>query len=523
MKKNLLKIITLVAAIGMLASCEIHFGPSSNSNVISAGLTAGSISKSEGEGFELVDPKYTMRQNSENAGWNTLNSTGDQKILVVPVKLSGESSWTQTKLDNVNKVFFGEASDTSWQSVKSFFETSSYGNLHITGEVLPEFSSSYSYASLMAKGQSSSDAIAEEFNAKTTLTNDQRKAYDQDGDGYLDAVVFLYQPVPTDSNSDSFWAWCFATELSASKLKPAVNNYMWASYDFINDTYTKDTVFGKVPSGLEAHTYIHETGHLLGLDDYYSYDDSSTSKPWDCAGDREMQSFNIGDHNIYSKMALGWVDPYYVTGSCEIKLHTSALYGEAILIKDDWNKSIFDEYLMIEYYTPNGLNKQDSQYSYDSRNKMYEGSGLRIYHIDARLVKGIYVSGSSYSNRGYSSDWVKNNTIIGASNSLNRSYLTSTQAKNGKVRYVHLLDSGKNNTLSNGVNGTGDYSSITVSKSQGLKINPDKTLWTKGQTFEATSDFFANGTKFNDGTALNYTITVGETDGDAITVKITKN
>ena len=118
---------------------------------------------------------------------------------------------------------------------------------------------------------------------------------------------------------------------------------------------------------------------------------------------------------------------------------------------------------------------------------------------------------------------LKNNTIIGASNSLNRSYLTSTQAKNGKVRYVHLLDSGKNNTLSNGVNGTGDYSSITVSKSQGLKINPDKTLWTKGQTFEATSDFFANGTKFNDGTALNYTITVGETDGDAITVKITKN
>ena len=70
----------------------------------------------------------------------------------------------------------------------------------------------------MAKGQSQSDAIAEEFNAKTTLTNDQRKAYDQDGDGYLDAVVFLYQPVPTDSNSDSFWAWCFATELSASKL-----------------------------------------------------------------------------------------------------------------------------------------------------------------------------------------------------------------------------------------------------------------------------------------------------------------
>ena len=232
-----------------------------------------------------------------------------------------------------------------------------------------------------------------------------------------------------------------------------------------------------------------------------------------------MQAFNIGDHNIYSKMALGWVSPYYVTGDCEIKLHSSSLYGEAIVIRDDWNKTIFDEYLIIEYYTPEGLNYQDSKHSYDSRNKMYQGSGLRIYHADARLID---FSKRTYNGYNYSPDSkYTSNTIIGASNSVIHSNLTTTQSKSDKVRYLHLLDSGKRNTISHGINGTGDYDSSS-SGNEGVKIDPNKTLWTKGQTFIADSDFFVNGTKFNNGYSVNYSITVGETNGDAITVKITK-
>lgn len=526
MNKNIYKLSVLAAIVGVLASCEIHFGPisSGNSNNTSNdySISRNSVSKSEGEGFEVVNPKYTMRQNSENQGWHTLNSTGTQKMLIVPVHLSGESeTWTSKKLSNIEKAFFGKASETSWHSVSSYFDESSYGNLHLIGEVAPVFESVCSESDLLSYASNPnnppcSDLIVREYSSSSSLSDAKRKEYDQDGDGYIDATVFIYLPKPTNSNNNAFWAWCYANSNTADPKKPVVNNYMWASYDFINDSYVKTELFETLPSGIEAHTYIHETGHLLGLDDYYCYDSAT---PWNCAGDRDMQAFNIGDHNIYSKMSLGWVSPYYVTGDCEIKLHSSSLYGEAIVIRDDWNKTIFDEYLIIEYYTPEGLNYQDSKHSYDSRNKMYQGAGLRIYHADARLIKLSY----SGRNNGYSPDSMySNNTIIGASNSVIHSNLTTTQSKNNKVRYLHLLDSSKRNTISHGINGTGDYDSSS-SGNEGVKIDPNKTLWTKGQTFTADSDFFVNGTKFNNGYSVNYSITVGETNGDAITVKITKN
>ena len=115
---------------------------------------------------------------------------------------------------------------------------------------------------------------------------------------------------------------------------------MWASYQFLKNGYYDKYNQGK----LETHTFIHETGHLLGLDDYYCYDDLSS---WDPAGALDMQSYNVGDHNVFSKFVLGWLEPYVVTDECEIELKTSSLYPEAILIKNDWNGSSYMVYYMM--------------------------------------------------------------------------------------------------------------------------------------------------------------------------------
>ena len=66
---------------------------------------------------------------------------------------------------------------------------------------------------------------------------------------------------------------------------------MWASYEFMNDSGT---------NRIDAHTYIHETGHLLGSDDFYSNED------YDPVGDLEMQSYNVGDMGAFSKFQFGW-------------------------------------------------------------------------------------------------------------------------------------------------------------------------------------------------------------------------
>ena len=48
MNKNIYKLSVLAAIVGVLASCEIHFGPISASNDYS--ISRNSVSKSEGEG-----------------------------------------------------------------------------------------------------------------------------------------------------------------------------------------------------------------------------------------------------------------------------------------------------------------------------------------------------------------------------------------------------------------------------------------------------------------------------------------
>ena len=64
---------------------------------------------------------------------------------------------------------------------------------------------------------------------------------------------------------------------------------MWVSYDFVNDKYLDFYNYNK----LDTHTFVHESGHLLGLNDYYCYDTENT---WDPAGVLDMQSYNVGDH-----------------------------------------------------------------------------------------------------------------------------------------------------------------------------------------------------------------------------------
>jgi hypothetical protein len=161
--------------------------------------------------------------------------------------------------------------------------------------------------------------------------------------------------------------------------------YAWASYDFMYEGYGSSEVDG--------HTYIHETGHVLGLDDYYSY----TEGDWGAAGGLDMMDYNVLDHNAYSKFFLGWSDPFVVDGTkaaTTINLSPFESSGQFILINDEWNGSAFDEYLAIEFYTPTGLNYQDSRVGgYPGNNvRGFTVPGIKIYHVDARL--GLFSSTS---------------------------------------------------------------------------------------------------------------------------------
>ena len=458
---------------------------------------------SEGDGYRKVTSfTFGLHDVNKNHGCYNLNSVGNASILLVPVETSDGPSWTETMLTNLETSFLGESNETAWQSVSSFYEQSSYGKLKITGEVASTLKLNYSTKSLASASVDESgshpDYVALDAFTRDSTYDELRKKYDTDGDGYIDSVVFMYSNAI--DNDNGYWAWVYWSSYTANLNYPNVNSYMWVSYDFIieNKKSSLGHYYAAYGNKIDGHTIIHETGHLLGLDDYYNSDDS-----WDPSGALDMSSNNVGDHSIYSKMVLGWADPYYVKTDSEVTLtlRTSSTYGDAIIINDSWNGSLMDEYIAIEYYSSTGLNSFDSANRYTNGLRMYTTSGFRIYHIDSRVV-GLGPRESSSDNFVDDLSNTKLTYIVGPSNTASYSYLKTHRSD---YKLVHLLEAGGKNTF----------------KSEKATAT-NATLFQKGDTFKASKTFFTNGTKFNDGSEVGYEIIIGECSDYKGTITIKK-
>ena len=336
---------------------------------------------------------YDLGQDSTYFDWHYINSIGTQKILVIPVKISGyESTATSETLSDIQKVFFGNASDTYWESVSSYYYTSSYGKLNFTGTVMNVW-----LGPISTKEERSGHSTVTGVDVATVLAdtasylkdnNIDTTQYDSDKDGYIDLVwyVFSAPDYQEDSSlSSDFWAFTSAASFDPSTTSPVVNNYCWASYDFMYEAenyYNNDSKLLNDVSGVDAHTYIHETGHALGLDDYYNADDE---QGYDSVENIDMMSANVGDQDAFSKLALGWVLPYVVYGNSQITILDFESSGDCIVLPLSWDGNAFGEYLIFQYYTPTGLNATDYKTAYTNGYQCPSLSGVIVYHVDARL------------------------------------------------------------------------------------------------------------------------------------------
>ncbi|MGD0782738.1 MAG: hypothetical protein ABSA30_07760 [Candidatus Aminicenantales bacterium] len=118
---------------------------------------------------------------------------------------------------------------------------------------------------------------------------------------------------------------------------------------------------------------MHETGHALGLPDYYDYD--PTVGPGGGLGELDMMDADRGDHNCFSKMLLDWVTPQVFNyGTQGISLTQAAAAPEALVIMPEFDAgSPFSEFFMVQNRT-RALN-----------DAFLPGDGLLIWHVDATL------------------------------------------------------------------------------------------------------------------------------------------
>lgn len=384
--------------------------------------------------------KTSLKQVRKSRGYKAdLPSTGTQKVLVIPVEFV-DYPCSSTKLakyggcnglrDDIRRAMFGKSEETNWESLSSFYSKSSYGKLNITGKVTdwfrPELSAAQLALQMMGSGNNTgvSDKILDDAIEWYKKNNDDINDYDQDGDGYIDSVYLIYtvpkraQILPTSTGIDTadlFWAYTFwsnsHTDINLDTDKdilPVPLTYFWASVDFMyEDKMLKDGKYVECKDGNgdwlpDAHTFIHESGHIMGLPDYYTYGPQNGIDDYGALGGIDMMDNNVGDHNAYSKMLYGWTEPYVVTDSTTITIKPFYSSGDFILVNANWNGSMFDEYLLLEYYQPEGLNKYDSEHQFaGSYPQVFSEAGVKVYHVDSRLAGFDLVSGNvTVSNRG---------------------------------------------------------------------------------------------------------------------------
>ena len=457
---------------------------------------------------------------------------GTAKLLVIPVWFTDSHSFILTnKRDTVRSdiqtAYFGSNEDTGWRSVKTYYEEESFNALSLTGIVSEWYECGASYRNYTKDADTSKtvDLVTTATDWYFTNHTDNKTDYDCDHDGYLDGVMLIYAAPDygtlRNDNYDNLWAYCFWTQdyTKQNPANPALNAFFWASYDFMYGANARDKAGYSYAGGdtshcnIDAHTFIHEMGHMFGLEDYYDY----SSKSYDPAGSFSMQDHNVGGHDAFSVYALGWGKAYIPTESTTIDLKPLVSSGEVIVLSPSFNNynSPFDEYLLLEYYVPTGLNEFDTTHQYQSRYPTgSKQAGIRLWHVDARLI---------YTATGnISASQMTTNPRTTAGRILYAMTNTYDDGKDATKDYLSMLGQGYYNY--NLLQMIRNNATTTYYPSLEKDALSASNLFRAGSSF-SMSDFsrqFVNRGKLNSNKDLGFTFTVNGLDSTHASITVNK-
>ena len=550
--KNIVLLVACVCTVGVGIGSIFIFGfnngnllpdvPSNNPGTSHVLIDDGSGMQTEyQESNRTNKAAFTYLDINESAHSPITPSTGDVNILVVPVNFDlsdirpyerssyidfSDDKYLEAMEYTFNGVSSLDGANPYWESVSSFYKKSSYKKLNLNFEIADPFTPEMSASEFLSKEDltSSSSSVGGSQGIITDILehgltkNDVPidifdSKYDRNEDGYIDGMWLIYNVIDGDlvsSESQPFWAYTTnylakATDTETGEIKIVGTRYANCALSFLYDDSTL---------GYDAHTIIHETGHMLGLDDYYSYDNSGN---YGYLGGIDMMDLNIGDHSAFSKYALGWIEPTVIyKNDTTITLKPFEDTGEALIIPSSYyNDSAFSEYLILEYETPTGLNELDATKKYRNAYPLAFSNGLAIYHVDARLIEH-QIQNGYYTCSDYLSE--------------HESSVPEVEV-HGSREDVYLV--GNSNTPSyNGI--SDDYALVRlISKERTLYSENPKTsrvgstrrdLYQTGDSFGTDQvDMFFSHNTFNNGTPINnVSIKVTSMNDEGITLHISR-
>jgi len=292
--------------------------------------------------------------------WQGMPTTGTNEIVVFLIDFPDHPHVNDGGV--IEDKIFGDGvpGDFPRESLRSYYLRSSYGQLTLNGAVLGWYRMQHArdwYTTQYGDGNYANFKIAEEVVSHFDADHDY-SVYDNNGDGEVDYFAIIW--AGPDNGWANFW-WGYQWRLSSLLVRDGVR---FADFSWQWESKPVGSAFG-------AGTIIHETGHALGLPDYYDYDDSVG--PDGGVGGLDMMAGVRGDHCAFSKFMLEWLAPAVVNaGGGARTLRALDGHGDAVAVMPGYDGATpYMEYFMVENRHRTG------------NDTGMPSNGMLVWHIDA--------------------------------------------------------------------------------------------------------------------------------------------
>lgn len=308
----------------------------------------------------------------------TMPSVGTAKPLVLLIEFP---DYKRPRFITAKDIEYAIFDVENPESLSAYYYRESYGQLTIDGTVLDWYCTQKNRSEYATDKEIMEEAVNYYRAQGLNLTD-----FDADGDGVLDSLYVLW--AGNMDNSSNTWSGAYRSTWYHS---PETWEVKADGYIFVPGS----TVWSSVPPLVcNINSLTHETGHLLGLNDYYSYDTSERTDESIAytggaleggMGGMDMMDANIGSQNAFSKWLLGWLEPEVIeyeqieelrTGKKRYTLRPSNEYGDALFVKLKSSENLCTEMLVIEVIRPT---QNASEFT------RLKEPVVRILHVDASL------------------------------------------------------------------------------------------------------------------------------------------
>ena len=358
--------------------------------------------------FDLIIMRGLFLENADESDYappiSVLNpsmpSTGTNRVLMFAVDFPDCQFETDNIAERMQKMCFGSENTSSsyypFESVSAYFERSSYGRMHLNGDVYRYTAKNKIDYYSADSGRTLADEVMSAFEGKLDL-----QTYDVNSDGVLDSMVMAFPEkageIDKDKDKVPDW-WSFS-----------VQNYDYGKYDDIKiGTFCVITNSISDRAGFN-NKLAHELCHAMGLPDYYKYSKDSSGDSQGMTGNagNELMDEGNGDLSAFSKLMLGWLRDdeiqIYTGGDQTFSIGSVQQEPSCIIIPRRSDSGFLSEYFLIEYITGEANNA--AYFTNGKADRLFQRSGgIRILHCQAEVSEYSGRTELTYYNFGQNYD-----------------------------------------------------------------------------------------------------------------------